>query len=82
MVTFTQPTRRWQWERVVIMLALLVGVVAMHALVMPMGEDHAIPAIAAPAPVSVPLPAVGPAAVSVALRSTSTVQHALAVTFR
>jgi hypothetical protein len=52
---------------VFIVLALLVGVVAMHALVMPMGEDHAMPATAAPAAVSARLPAVGPAAVAEAM---------------
>lgn len=37
----------WRWERVLVVLALLVGVVAMHSLVMPMVDDHAMPVASA-----------------------------------
>ncbi|MFC4942051.1 DUF6153 family protein [Pseudonocardia sp. GCM10023141] len=33
----------WRWERVLVVLALLLGVVAMHSLAMPMADEHAMP---------------------------------------
>jgi len=31
----------WRWERALVVLALLLGVAAMHAMVAPMTDDHA-----------------------------------------
>lgn len=74
---------RWRWQRGLVVLALLLGVVAMHSLVMPMGVDQNMsPAVvtagAHPGGGSVPGPVVtGPrsivgAAVEIATASPAT----------
>ena len=56
-------SRRREWERVLVVLALILGVVAMHALVMPMGDDEAMPAAISAGAAAGP----GPAAASTAI---------------
>lgn len=49
-------TRRRQWGRVLVVLALILGVVAMHALVMPMGDDHPMPVATSSGTAAGPMP--------------------------
>lgn len=45
---------RWRWERVLLLIAVLLGVVTMHATVAPGPQDTTTPAMTHPAMAAVP----------------------------
>jgi hypothetical protein len=73
-VKAVDDTGRWRWERVLLVLAALFGVVAMHATVGPMPEP-AMPTAGAAASVDEHL--VAPVALSTAVALPSFVEHAV-----